>query len=235
MAGIRLPNLNRQRYIVLRAYTYNSLHVETVPIELGNKDCPVKRHEDFENGGVRTTFRTCFGRLSARSKSATVRMPTDLRMSSTVDGLVQHHFADGNSSCFDIKYDHTEDPSYVCKDVVTTKMLMPWRLQEKTGASFVFAKHINNRTPMIMPTGVASFKTQHSLNIFNQVPKADMAYDVPFNTEVGSLYLMSDKPLVVESIYDPVKYNELSQRSLFRPYWFSSSLKLNNMLKHKNA
>lgn len=216
-----LPFLNRGKYIVLKAYTYNPAYLDHAPIILGSKEPPIKKPE-----GAPETFHSCYGRVAGLSRSATVSMPSNVEFAATEGGNVSHVFADYRSTGFDINYEHAEDPAYETKDVVVSKITMPWRLEESTGVNFVSAKHILNKTHMNIPTGVLSFDVQHSVNVFNLIPKLNFTYEVKFKTPVVSLYPMSEHKLIVESYYDPAKYDALEMKNTFRPYYSGNAIKL---------
>lgn len=224
--GLKIPFLNKKNYVVLKCYTDNSAHLDYTPIKIATKDCPIKNTES--NKG-RRTFRGCYGRVEGLKRSATFEMPCTLKMTGTKEGIVDHTFSDGNTRSIDIVYDHTSDPDYTSIDTTVTKMLTHWQIQETTGAVFILAKHIQNKTMMNIPTGVVSFKHQHSLNIFNQVASFDHSYEVPFKTPVASLYLASDKKLIVECYYDVQKQRELLERSNYNPMFSNTTLKLHKM------
>ena len=229
----KLPFLNRKRYIVLKAYTRNSAYLENVPIKIGSKECPVKNKNDFDRDNT-ASFATCYGRLEGLNRSATVEMPTDLYMSCSAKGEdlnIQDKYADKYSKDFSVSYDHVHDKNYVSKNLLVSKVIMPWMLQEETGINFVVARHIRNMSPMIIPTGVCNYKFQHALNVFNCIPKQTLSYDISMGDKLVSIYPLSEKKLVVESYYDPEKYSELRDRNLYQPFWKGSTLKL---LKRNN-
>ena len=219
---MKLPFVNRRNYIVLKAYTYNTAYLDHVPIQLGNKEKPLKNNST-ESG---STFYGCFGRIMGLGRSATITMPTNVEFAATEEGNVSHSFADQRSKGFSISYEHAEDPNYVTKDTVLTKIEMPWQMQEETGTVFVMAKHILNKTMMNIPTGVVSYNNQHSVNVFNLIPKLNCSYEVTAMTPVVSIYPMSEKKLVVESYCDPEKYHDLVERAQYRPYWAANAVKM---------
>lgn len=221
---MNLPFLNKRNYIVLKAYTYNSAYLDHSPITLANRECPVKS-SGFD-GVSSTTFSGCFGRIMGLSKSATIYMPTNIEFAATSGGTVSHVYADERSTGFNVSYDHAQDPDYVTKDTVLSKIELPWMLQETTGAMFVLAKHILNKTMMNIPTGVITFNNQHAANVFNLIPKLDFNYQVNLNTPLVSLYPMSEKKLIVESHHDVAKYEELVDRNTYRPYSSANAVKM---------
>lgn len=220
---MKLPFLNRKNYIVLKAYTYASCFLDHVPITLANREDPVEK-----NGTERSssTFVACFGRIMGLSRSATVYMPSNIEFAANSEGTVSHTQADTRSPSFGVSYEHAEDPHYVTTDTVLSKMELPWKLEETSGTTFVLAKHILNKTMMNIPTGVINFDNQHSINVFNLIPKLDFNYEVKFKTPIVSLYPMSEKKLVVESYCDPDKFHDLCARNAYRPYWSANAVKM---------
>lgn len=224
---MKLPFINKKNYIVLKAYTYNSAYLDHVPITLGNKEKPL------ENKGSETgsSFYGCFGRIMGLGRSATVLMPTNLEFATTADGSVSHSYADLRSKHFSVSYEHAEDPHYVTKDTILTKLELPWQMQETTGALFVMAKHIQNKTMMNIPTGVVSYNNQHSVNVFNLVSKLNHSYEIKAKTPIVSVYPLSEKKLVVEAYHDPSKYDDLVDRAQYRPYWSANAVKMAKVKK----
>ena len=154
-------------------------------------------------------------------------MPCDLEM--TFEGREIKHIS--ASTCIDVLYDHIFDPIYKAEQTAITKITMPWVLEEKTGVNFVLAKHIMNTTPMNIPSGMTSFGFQHSLNIFNQMMTKDHTYKVDWGTPIASLYLVSEKKLIVQSIYDKQNYEKLPDKNHSRPTWRARGLKLYKKFK----
>jgi hypothetical protein len=175
------------------------------------------------------TFRTCFGRVSALKRSATVLMPSSVSIEVKEDLHAYYHFSEDNNSYVTMTFQHNTDPYYNPKDGILSKMNLPWRMQEDTGVSFVFARHIRNMTHMMIPSGVSDFKHQHSMNVFNLIRKVPHSYIVDFRTPLLALYPQSDKPLHVESYYDIYKFNELQEKTAIKSWFTGSGLKLNKL------
>ena len=223
-----IPFLNKQNYIVLKCYAANSYYSKYAPILLESKrNCPIPTKVDDSH--MRKSFRTCFGRVDGLKKSATVPMTCTLNVEVKDDLHAHCTISEDNDKFFKVRFDHMRDPYYSIKDGMLSKIELPWLLEEDSGVSFVFARHIMNTTHMMMPSGVLNFKYQHALNIFNIIRKVPHKYTVDFRTPVISLFPMSEKPLHVECYYDANKYSELLDKSAIKSYSRGHMLKLNKL------
>ena len=218
---MKLPFLNRQRYIVLKCYSTHSGVVERAPIKAGVAES-VNALPPLDYLSRRTSFTTCWSRLMTAKNSVTIPSPATFRFSCDASGVVS--FA-GAGNVVGADFDHNEDPTYgLNKDFVIAKIMMPWSVEEKTGTKFVFARHIHNKTMMNVLSGVHSFAATCDVNIFNAIAKVDHQYEVPFLTPMASLYAMSDLPVHVENFYDKEKHEELRQK-MYDPYFRAGGIK----------
>ena len=223
---IKIPFLNRQRYIILRCYTWSKMVEDYAPIRLGKyDDRPIKndRHQ------AKTSFSKCYAHINSRIHSATVKSPTTFRINVKY-GEINYDVAAANEFT-EINLDHNNDPEYSVPDTILTKIVLPWYLEEKSGVPFVLSRHIQNKTPMMIPSGVVEYKFGYGMNIFNHVSKLDHNYEITFREPLVSLYPISDLPLHVETYTDRKKFLELNSYTDFLPYFSNYRMKLKGIKK----
>lgn len=230
---LKIPFLNMKNYVVLKCYNKNRTVVEHAPIVLSNKLSPLKKPDT-----TTPTFATCYGYVASLKRSATVPMYTDFEVIVSQDGDINYLFADKTHASVD--WNHSADTVYSgiketsaplkfpdgSDHLVVSKLVNRWFVEEDTGVDFVMASHIRNTTSMRIPTGVANFKHQHSLSIFNVISREPQRYKVKFGTPTIALYPLTDKPFYVESICDPAKVDELDVKSSSHPHFTGTCLKL---------
>lgn len=225
---LSIPYFNRKRYIVLKCYTPVSYFKEYCPIAIGSEaECPVRINKEHQ---FTRSFRTCYGRLAALKRSATVLMPSSLSIEVKEDLNTYYQFSEYNDLHVTLSFDHDTDPYYSSKDSTVSKLIMPWMLQEDTGVNFIIARHLRNTSHMMIPSAVLGFKHQHGTNVFNLIRKVPHKYTVDFRTPLVSLYPQSDKPLYVESYYDVSKFRELYEKAGINSWFTGSSLKLHKLM-----
>lgn len=219
---MKLPFLNRNRYIVLKCYTWHKGVFERAPIKVGGPACPAA-DGPASYFDLRTNFSACWSRLRGMKKSATVSAPSSFRIETDGDKGLQFGAAD--ESVVGVDYEHDFDTAYgVDKDTVITKIITPWHLEEATGVDFVLARHMQNKTMMNILSGVTNFKATCQVNIFNVISKYPHRYEVPFQAPMVSLYPMSDLPLHVECFYSPEMYTQAEQR-VYNPHYRAGGVK----------
>lgn len=229
---MKIPFLNRKRYIVLKAYTWNKFFLDNAPIQISSKDPNPQKTKNQEIDG--NDFRLCYARTMGRNKCATIFAPCSMNFHMKVNDKQQvepSYEMSMLSSWIDVTFDHTADPYYNTNQVCIGKISMPWMLHEETGVNFLLARHIENSSPMMIPSGILSYKLQHQLHIFNHLMRMPLSYEVTFREPIASLFPLTDKPLHVESYYDITKYQELDAISASRPYFKNHRMKLEKKLK----
>lgn len=223
---MKLPFLNRKRYIVLKCYTWSSVVKDYASIKLGKyDDRPTyndKRHK-------KASFGKCFAHISTRIHSATIRSPTTFRIN-VKSGELDYDIAAVNEFT-NVNLEHNDDPEYSLPNTILTKIVTPWHIEEQSGVPFVMARHIQNKTPMMICSGVLEFRYGHGMNIFNHVAKFDHAYEIPFREPLVSLYPLSDLPLHVETYDDRKKFLELNSVADFMPYFSNHRTKMRKFEK----
>lgn len=229
----KLPFYNRKNYTLLRFVGNSKYAYDLAPPTLTGKakHCTFsgKRIEDDLQRTVQGTFRTCYGLVSSYNKSITIPNWADIMISVNDDKLDVLSSAKIGPA-FEVT-DHTDDPDFnMQKGMSVLKFVNPWRVEmetSETNPEFVVASHLLNTTPMMIPTGVVTFKWQHDLNIFNKVNcNYNQQYKIPFKHPLVQVFPLSKSKLYIETEYDPVKYNQLSHVNTGIPYFRGTHIKL---------
>lgn len=234
---LKLPFFNRERYLVLKFYTDQKKANEFAPVTLSNR----VKHSMFneeksdallaaEKGG---SFKTCFGYVQGLKRSITIPNWCE-QLIIVKDGQVQNRSAmDSRFSPFTFH----QDPHFLAHPsknhpIVVGKHNPPWTVEANKTAqevTYIMGRSILNATPMQIPTGCLTFKSQTQVNIFNYIPyHVDYQYKIPYREPLVQIWPLSDLPLHVETYYDPVKTKELWTQDEQNPYFCANSLKLHN-------
>jgi len=227
---MKLPFFNRQNYIVLKCYTPLEILDKHKTLELSSKNMEVKRNESsLDIMSNKTTFKGCYGMLHSLSRSVTIKSCQEFKVE--CNGTDVKYDAPSEIMGYDVD-SHMRDSYFDAGDSVITKILMPWQVTEKTGAKFVYSRHIQNTTFMNIPTGILSFNNGYSVNVFNYIPKMNIKYKIDFLQPLTSLHLLEDKKLIVETYVDANKYSELCNvAKSSRVYFKNNQVKLEKIEK----
>ena len=222
---LNLPFLNRERYIVLRAYTPVEYLCDHAPVCLSSKVIPeFPRIGKYEIG-----FKTCHGFIASLKRSATVMSPCDFDVKATPKEFSyrwpdQQHF--GVAEHVDTQWNSST--SFI------TKIAMPFVFKSsKKGINFVETRHILNDTPMNIPSGVTTYDYGTNYNPFNYIPRIDLEYSVTFKKPLIAIYPLSDLPFHVECYFDPGKYRDYVESCINRPRFKGFSFSLASTLNKK--
>ena len=216
---MKLPFFNRERYVVLSAYTPVEYLVDYAPVCLSSKAIPeFNRIGKYDRG-----FKTCHGYIASLKRSATILAPCDFEVTATSEYFEyrwpeQHH----------VSVQEHKDLQYQSPTVHITQLGLPFALKcNKKDVNFVESRHVLNDTQMIVPSGVLPFSYGVKYNPFNYIPKADVSYTVPFRKPIVALYPLSDLPFHVECHFDPDKYYQYREsctnQSKFKGYSYALS------------
>ena len=221
---MKIPFLNRQRYIVLKCYTWSELVHQYAPIQLATKDPVPKRNSKPDNN---VNFLRCYAHTKGKKRSATILSPATFKIN-VKDGGVETEWSSRNEWC-GIDHSHMNDPFYGTPNTHLLKICTPWCIEEKTGVNFVMGRHIQNKTPMQIPCGMLQYKHGFGANIFMHVGKHDHSYEIPFREPLVSIFPMSELPLHVESYFDRRRFMELVDRSNELPFFTNYRVKLEKL------
>lgn len=219
---MKLPFLNWGRYIVVKAYTNISGVCERAPLSIGKSfDVCKNPKSSFIDPSV--DYSTCFSRINTSKLSITIPCPAEIRFS--VDENEVKDNVSGSFETVTVDYGHDCDRSYgLDRDFIISKLVMPWKLEEKSGVKFVLARHMANKTKMNVLSGVTEFATSNDINIFNLIPKTKHTQTIPFLTPMASLYALSEKQIHLECEYSKEHYQRLAEYN-YRPYWRADLIK----------
>ena len=201
---MQIPFLNRKRYIVLRCYTWHAGVLEQAPISMSTQ--PMRQHKADFMDDIRD-FSGCWSRVQSQKISATVPCPTEIKFQAKGDGLVNSLVS---SNAVEVDFQHDDDPNYAKKDMVLSKIVLPWRCVEDTGVNFIMARHMQCKVQLNILSGVVA--KMFPLNIFNLTNIQEHKFNVPPKEPLVSLYPMSDLPMHIEAAHDPDKFSELVDR-----------------------
>lgn len=223
---MKLPFLNRKRYIVLKCYTWSELVHQYAPIQLATKDPIPKRNSNSDRN---LNFLRCYAHTKGKKRSATILSPATFRIK-VQDGNAKTKcsWSSQHDFCW-IDDTHMNDPFYATPNTHLLKIVVPWCIEEKTGMNFVFGRHIQNKTPMQIPCGITQYKHGFAANIFIHVGKHDHSYEIPFLEPLVSIFPMSELPLHVESYFDRKRFMELVDRSNELPFFTNYRIKLEKL------
>lgn len=230
---MKIPFLNRQRYIVLKAYTWNRFFFEHAPIQIASKDPNPKAKGHIHEG--ENTFHKCYARTIGAKKSASIYAPASIKFTyDHLDKQGQDHYGWDLSvppEYLSIDDIHTNDPFYKPDDMLVLKMIMPWRCLDPSGTHYMLCRHLQNKTPMIIPSGVTEYQTGFAVNIFNHLHRIKHEYVIPFREPIASLFPLTDLPFHVESYLDRQMFENLYTQDMTNPYWSNHRVKLKKKMK----
>jgi len=220
---IKLPFLNRERYVVFKAYTLNKVFLD-VPIVL-TKDVSQEHLNSkkltAEERRTSITFNSCYGRVAALRKSLTLRTWCEFEIKAEENGFsaicpVGHEY---------FKIDHHKDPIFNAKGIFVVKFMPPWTMEcNKKDLNVVYCSHILNTTPLQIASGFVH-SALAGTNFFSYIPSQKLHYIVPYNMPIVQMYPVTDLPIHVENYYDVDKYHELAVMTSAKPYKVGSAIK----------
>jgi hypothetical protein len=203
---MKLPFINRKKYLVLKCYTDHRGVYEKAPITMNYSERLPEKKLDFMSR--HKDFSSCYARIKAQKYSATLQAPAEFRFNCDENKQINYSVAD--KFAVQISFAHNDDHAYgKNRDNVVTKIMTPWRIIEETGTPFLLTRHIMNKTNMNIISGLVNFKNSCEPNIFNLVSTHPHQYAVPFLTPLASIYPLSDKPIHLEPYFDRDKYQDL--------------------------
>lgn len=217
---LKLPFFNRIKPVEINFYTASNIIADLAPPVLSSQvEHPFEHSVIDEEGLPRKTFRTCYSYLKSLKTSVTIPAWCEFSVS-VKDGRPRFHFPMDNpvwrntaSDCIinpDNQNDwvsYHRDPNFY-DNVFVSKITNPWIAVCKEKPRWIIGQHTLNTSGMCIPTGIIDLKYQHSINIFNYLPKHDFVYHVKAGTPLVSLYpiLEPDRPIKVNASYDPDKF-----------------------------
>lgn len=221
---MKLPFLNRKRYVVIKAYTNSKRALDDVPLCL-TKD--VKQdHLNSEKIAPSQrkyipTFNTCYGRLAALRNSITLRTWSEFEIFTTKDKW-EFKWPKGNEF---MQVYETKDDVFKPNNLHVAKVCPPWFLEcEQPGIEVVHCNHILNTSHLQIASGIIPI-TDPTLNFFTYLPKRDDKYNIPYKMPIIQMFPMTDLPIQVECSFDLGKFAELYTMTNSNPYFSGTVVK----------
>jgi len=219
---LKLPFFNRERYVLLKAYTFDRRLAEKTPITISSKAdtsaaCPYHGNDKK----FKESMASCYGNVMSMKRSATLLSWSEF----IVDGKMGDYtytFPRNNFTSYEVlsPEEHNMPPN-----MGITKLFVPWQLKcNKKDVQFVYARHILNNTPMMPLTGMIGFNYGAGIHIFNAIA-ADTNYKVKYKAPLMSLYPLSDLPFHVECYEDKEEFNSLYSLQFSFPYFSKVGIK----------
>lgn len=202
-------------------------------VNLSSKNIKLAKDNDKKEKNERVaSSKYCWSMIHSLSRSITFKAPSELKIS--CDGekyeyLTPNPFFGTNVDC------HDDDPHFDHGDCLISKISIPWRFEEKTGAKFLYGRHFQNTTFMNIPTGIINFKYSRDAAIFNYIPRINFSYTVDYLHPLTSMHLLEDKKLIVETYVDRQRFMELNDAASVRQFFIGNNLKLFKLDKKKQA
>lgn len=213
---LKLPFFNRERYLVIKAYTFDEHINSEVPIAITSKALDKLPKRDSQQ-----SLNSCFAYAMSASRSFT--------MKSWAEALVDPTKEDPYiipERCGTFRNELIQNSEYALQsNMRLTKILAPWQIEcNKKDALFVLTRHMMNKTPMMVVPGIVNWNVASPPHIMNVMDTA-YKYKIPYRHPLVQFFPMSDLPLHVESYLDREKYSILSDKVHNVPYFRASGIK----------
>ena len=221
---MKLPFLNRKRYIEIKAYTNSKRAMLDVPLCL-TKDikCDHLNSDTIPRKDRKYTvsFNTCYGRVAALRNSITLRTWCEFDILTTKDTW---EFKWPNNN----EYMHVaemNDVAFRPNGMWVIKVVAPWMMEcnDKT-LNVLHCSHIMNTSHLHIGSGVISMLNP-SPNFFTYIPQREDTYNIPYKMPIIQMFPLTDLPIHIESSYDLNKYSELYTLTNSHPYFTGTVMK----------
>jgi len=228
---MKLPFLNRSRYVVIKAYTLNRRFLDDVPIVLTKdikQDHLNSKKLTEEEKRIYGTFNSCYGKVAALRRSLTLRTWCEFEIKADEKGF---------NVLFPVafeyfKLEHHKDSVFNPKGVFVAKLIPPWVVEcNKKDLNIVHCNHILNTTPLQIASGIVPSAIA-ATNFFSYIPSQRLHYIVPYKMPIVQWYPLTDLPIHVENYYDAEKYHDLNSMATSNPYKVGSAIKC---MKNENT
>lgn len=218
---MKIPFLTLRKHIEVTCYTKYKNTAELAPCTITGRGAMSGVGNVKEDD---SSFRTCYGFVRAFKKSFTVHSWCEMAVQST-DTDVQYFFPRPEVNSVEF---HQTDLAWRPNNVFVSKLISPWALVSNADVDFAVTHHILNTSGMIIPSGVVNFKHVNKLQIFNYVPQ-NVQYKVGFNSPLVSIFPLSDRPLRVQSVFDPDAFARIDRQNDMKPFFKAAGLKAQRM------
>ena len=224
---LKLPFFNRERYIVVKAYSMDCRLTENNHVSMTSSTVKEVRKCAHASEKERPfDFTTCYGYNKSLNKSITISSWCEAKVKYEGDPL-QGDIYEVPLGMNLFGWDRVRDSAYPMLDGgLTTKIIVPWMFHcNKRDAMFVMTKHVYNRTPMMIVPGMLNFHASRAAHIFNQLSEGQN-YKIPYKHPIAQIFSMSDLPLHLETILDPGMFQVLLNDQNNRPFFRGSAIKV---------
>jgi len=223
---LKLPFFNRERYILIKAYTFDRRNYKDKTFAMTGsslgvlKRCPKKMWEDPDG----YDFTTCYGLTTSMNRSLTINSWCEVKVEGHNDIKLNPYTVPKSNEVFDVI--SVSDSAYTMpEDSQMTKIICPWMMTCNKDTNFVMGKHIMNKLPMHIPTGILHFEATHATHIFNAVYK-NQKYKIPYAAPLAQLFPLSDLPIQLETYWDSNMYYGLNNYSRNITHFRGGAIKL---------
>jgi hypothetical protein len=206
--------------VVVDAFTNVTGVFEYFPIQQAHKFIPewwkrIPGYLELPNKvglNVKTpTMKTCSGFIDLYNQGFIMPLWADLVFETKATGEYAFQFSNPESN---MNGHMSSQLGNQLGNVIHLKIISPWYLKEKTGIKFLLAQpvwnHIQEHSEIIVPPGVADFKSQVVSNINMFVPAKDARYEIKNNTPMIHLIPISDKEVEIKNhLVDNTEFNKL--------------------------
>lgn len=228
---LKLPFINRERYILIKAYTFDrAVHRDKTLAMTGTSvgvlnRCPVSSKTNWE-----VDFSTCYGMNAAMKRSLTLSSWSEILVEYSEDPHIADHIHPPDNGLLKVM-PIKDDPVYPKqKNARLYKIITPWMLTCNKDINFVMANHLMNTLPMNIPTGIIHFETTHAPHLFTTL-HLGQKYKIPYKAPLAQIFPMSDLPLHLETYWDNDMFRGLFDARLNRPFFRANGIKLVNRNK----
>ena len=229
---MKLPFLNRRRYLVVKAYTSSKRALDDVPLcltkdvsqdHLNSERIPPTQRKYIP------TFNTCYGRLAALRNSITLRTWCEFEITTTKD-TCKFDWPNGNGF---MNANNMEDAAFKPSGLRVIKICPPWMLESNDNSLEVLhCSHILNTSHLHIASGIIPMRTDPTLNFFTYLPKRNDTYSIPYKMPIIQMFPLTDLPIQIECSYNLDKYTELHTMTSSNPY-FSGGI--SKCMKNENT
>jgi len=228
---MKLPFLNRSRYVVIKAYTLNRRFLDDVPIVLTKdikQDHLNSKKLTEEEKRIYGTFNSCYGKVAALRRSLTLRTWCEFEIKADEKSF---------QAIYPVGFEHfrlqrQKDYVFNPNGMFVAKVIPPWMVEcNKKDLNIVHCNHILNTTPLQIASGIVPSAIA-ATNFFSYIPSQRLHYIVPYKMPIVQWYPLTDLPIHVENYYDAEKYHDLNSMATSNPYKVGSAIKC---MKNENT
>lgn len=228
---MKLPFLNRSRYIVIKAYTLNRRFLDDVPIVLTKdikQDHLNSKKLTEEEKRIYGTFNSCYGKVAALRRSLTLRTWCEFEIKADEKSFQAIYPVGFEHFLLQRQKDYVFNPN----GMFVAKVVPPWMVEcNKKDLNIVHCNHILNTTPLQIASGIVPSAIA-ATNFFSYIPSQRLHYIVPYKMPIVQWYPLTDLPIHVENYYDVEKYHDLNSMATSNPYKVGSAIKC---MKNENT